>query len=220
MAETVVKKDIILNNVRIDRVSLTRPFQPKVPQIDSRTKKEKPPKYHVDAIFPQTHQQFTELQALIRNVTAASWGDKTPMILETIKNNNQRFCLQRGDLHRAGKAAYEGMLYISAGNETQPLLLAQDPSITSRPSLESPAQLTPADEQYPYAGSYCNVHLQFYTYDYSGPGLGCAVLGVQFNHHGPRLTGATVSSGKEFGKVNVGDADKPVPSATGSGGLI
>ena len=219
MAEAV-KKDLILNDVRISRVSLTKPFTPKNPQMDPRTGKEKPGKYHLDAIFDQTHPQFPEVQAIIRATATAGWGDKAQQILDMIKGNNQRFCLQRGDLYRAGKPEYAGKLYISAGNETQPTIVATVNGVNVA-NRGTPTILTPADDKWPYAGCFANVHLQFYTYDFNGsPGMGCGVLGVQFARHGERLTGATVSSGKEFGLV-VGDADKAAPAAqTGSGGLI
>jgi hypothetical protein len=220
MAEiAVVKKDIILNDVLISRVSLTQPFHPKNPQIDSRTQKPKVDKYHIDAVFPVTHPQFAELQGVIRAVAADAWGDKAQQILDMIKSNNQRFCLQRGDQYRPGKAEYAGMLYVSAGNETQPTIVATINGVNHQ-NRGTPAVLTPADEQWPYAGSQCNVHLQFYTYDFNNsPGLGCGVLGVQFYKHGTRLTGATVSSGKEFGLV-LGQADKAAPAPKTDGGLI
>jgi hypothetical protein len=220
MGDAAVKKDIILNNVRLDRVSLTKPFTPKQPQIDSRTGKEKAAKYHIDAIFPRIHPQFADVQKVIHDVALAAWNDRAQQILDMIKGNNQRFCLQRGDLYRAGKSAYAGMLYISAGNETQPTILATINGVNVA-NRSTPTILTPADEQWPYSGCFANVHLQFYAYDYNGsPGLGCGVLGVQFDHHGERLSGAMVSSGKEFGLV-VGDADKAIPAAaSGSGGLI
>jgi Protein of unknown function (DUF2815) len=215
-----VKKDIILNDVLISRVSLAQPFRPKIPQIDSRTGKPKVDKYHIDAVFPQTHPQFAELTALIQAVASQAWGDKAQQYLAMIKGNNQRFCLQRGDQYRGGKPEYAGMLYVSAGNETQPTVGYTENGVNVF-NRGTPTMAVPSDDKWPYSGSYANVHLQFYAYDFNGsPGLGCGVLGVQFNRHGIRLTGATVSSGKEFGLV-LGQADKAAPAApAASGGLI
>lgn len=210
-----VKKDIILNDVLISRVSLTTPFHPKNPQIDSRTGQPKPDKYHVDAIFSPTHPQFAELEALIYGVAQDGWHDKAQQNLAMIKGNNQRFCLQRGDQYRPGKPEYAGMLYISAGNETQPTIgyTKNGVNIFNR---GTPTMAVPSDDMWPYAGSKCNLHLQFYTYDFNNsPGLGCGVLGVQFYQHGQRLTGQTVSSGKEFGLV-LGQADKAAPGTVGA----
>jgi hypothetical protein len=213
----ILKKDIILNDVVISRVSLTQPYHPKNPQIDSRTGLPKVDKYHVDAIFAPTHPQFGEVQDVIRAVAADAWGDKAQQILDMIKGNNQRFCLQRGDQYRPGKPEYAGKLYISAGNETQPTIgfTKNGVNIFNR---GTPTMATPADEMWPYAGSRNNVHLQFYTYEFgNSPGLGCGVLGVQFFAHGTRLTGQTVSSGKEFGLV-LGQADKKAPTSPAAPG--
>jgi hypothetical protein len=67
-----------------------------------------------------------------------------------------------------------------------------------------------------------NAHLEFYTYDYNGKGLGCSVLGLQFFEHGERLRGSTVSSGAEFGVVpSQADGAAPVQVAgPGGQGLI
>jgi Protein of unknown function (DUF2815) len=216
-----VKKDIILNDVLISRVSLTEPFHPRVPQIDSRTGKAKADKYHVDVILSPTHPQFAELERVIGAVANAGWGDKTQQILASIKGVKQQFCLQRGDLHRADKAEYAGMVYVSAGNEIQPTIGYTENGVNIF-NRGTPTMAVPSDEKWPYAGSYDNVHLQFYTYTYNNsPGLGCGLLGVQFNRHGTRLTGATVSSGKEFGLV-LGQADKAAPTVSQApgGGLI
>ncbi len=216
MAEAV-KNQIIINDVRLARVSLTKPYTSKTPTIDSRTGKAKPDKYHIDAIFGTDHPQFGELQAVIRSVALARWNDRAQSILDMIKGNNQRFCLQRGDVYRAGKAEYAGKLYVSAGNEEQPTIVATVNGVNVA-NRDTPTILTPSDDKWPYAGCYANVHLQFYTYDFNGsPGVGCGVLAVQFNRHGDRLTGATVGSVKSFGLV-LGDADKAAPSAPAATG--
>lgn len=221
MSETV-KNQILVNDVRLARVSLTQPFRGRNQQPDPKTGKVKE-KYHVDAIFAQAHPQFGAVQEVIRGVATAKWKENTPQILEMIRGNNQRFCLQRGDLYRPGKPEYAGLLYISAGNEEQPTLVASINGVNVANRLmpgqpPSTRVLTPADPQWPYAGCYANVHLQFYTYDYNGsPGLGCGVLGVQFLRHGERLKSAAVSSGSEFGVVP-SDADGAPPAAPQSGG--
>lgn len=209
------KVEIILNGVLLDRVSLATPFKSKQPQIDTRTGQPKPDKYHIDSIFGEDHPQIKELFAAIRAAAVKRFSEKADQVLGMIKGNNQRFCLQRGDQYRAGKPHYAGKLYISAGNETQPTIVATINGVNHQ-NRGTPSVLTPADEQWPYAGCKANVHLQFYGYDFNGAGIGCSVLGVQFAGHGPRLSNAVVSSGKEFGLV-VGDADKAAPSqATGS----
>jgi Protein of unknown function (DUF2815) len=223
MNEPIVKT-IKMDNVRLLRVSLTKPYIGKDAKIDPATGKQEG-KYHIDAVFPPTHPQFAELQNVIRGVAAARWKELTQQTLDMIKENNQRFPLQRGDRQRPGKPAYAGMLYISAGNKDQPTVFVTEngTNLTSRPTPANPGLVTPAHPNWPYEGCYANVSLEFYTYLYgNSPGLGCSVLGVQFFKHGERLKGSSVSSGTEFGLVP-GDADAgpATPAAqTGAGGLI
>ena len=215
MTEANVQKTILMNNVRLLRVSLTQPYSGKDAKIDPATGK-KEGKYHIDAVFLPTHPQFGELQAVIRGVATAKWKELTQQTLDMIKGNNQRFPLQRGDQYRPGKPAYAGMLYLSAGNKDQPNILVTEngQNLSTRDPLRL---LTPSHPNWPYEGSYANVLLEFYTYLYgNSPGLGCSVLGVQFYRHGERLKGSSVATGAEFGLVP-GDADAQ-PAATPSGG--
>jgi hypothetical protein len=219
MTEAGVIKTIKLDNVRLLRVSLTKPYTGKDAKIDPATGKAEG-KYHIDAVFPPTHPQFGELQAVIRGVATSKWKELTQQTLDMIKGNNQRFPLQRGDQYRPGKPAYAGMLYLSAGNKDQPTILVTENGVNL--SNRGLPVLTPAHPKWPYEGSYANVLLEFYTYLYgNSPGLGCSVLGVQFYKDGERLKGSSVASGTEFGLVP-SDADaNPTPAApTGAGGLI
>lgn len=230
MSTEIVNKQIKLNNVRLLRVSLTKQYVGKDAKIDPATGKAEG-KFHIDAVFPPSHPQFPELQALIRGVAQAKWQEQTQQTLDMIKGNNQRFPLQRGDQYRPGKPAYAGMLYISAGNKDQPTILVTENgvNISNRPSggglgQPAPVLLTPSHPCWPYDGSYANVLLEFYTYTYgNSPGLGCSVLGVQFYKHGTRLRGSSVASGSEFGLVPQ-DADAApagaVAAQTGGAGLI
>ena len=225
---TPVSKTIKMNDVRLLRVSLTKPYIGKDAKIDPTTGKADG-KFHIDAVFPPTHPQFPELQNLIRAVATAKWETQTQQTLDMIKGNNQRFPLQRGDQYRPGKPAYAGMLYISAGNKDQPTILVTENGanisnrVTDAEALRGVKVLTPSHPCWPYEGSYANVLLEFYTYTYgTSPGLGCSVLGVQFVRHGERLRGSSVASGSEFGLVPQ-DADQAPAGAaapTGGQGLI
>jgi len=223
MTEPVTSKTILMNNVRLLRVSLTKPYIGKDAKIDPATGKAEG-KYHVDAVFPPTHPQFPELQNLIRSVATAKWKDQTQQTLDMIKGNNQRFPLQRGDQYRPGKPAYAGMLYISAGNKDQPTIVVTENGVnlSNRPLpadvLKGVPILTPAHPKWPYEGSYANLMLEFYTYLYgNSPGLSCSVLGVQFYRDGERLKGSSVATGAEFGLVP-GDADAQPSTQAPSGG--
>lgn len=227
MTEPVTSKTILMNNVRLLRVSLTKPYIGKDAKIDPATGKADG-KYHVDAVFPPTHPQFPELQNLIRSVATAKWKDQTQQTLDMIKGNNQRFPLQRGDQYRPGKPAYAGMLYLSAGNKDQPTILVTENgmNLSNRPLpadvLKGVPILTPAHPKWPYEGSYANLMLEFYTYLYgNSPGLGCSVLGVQFYRDGERLKGSSVATGSEFGLVPADADSQPAAQApSGGSGLI
>jgi hypothetical protein len=227
MSSEVVTKQIKFNNVRLLRVSLTKPYVGKDAKVDPTTGKAEG-KFHIDAVFPPTHPQFPELQQLIRNVGTAKWKEQTQQTLDMIKGNNQRFPLQRGDQYRPGKPDYAGMLYLSAGNKDQPTILVTENgvNISNRPAggLGGGTVLTPSHPCWPYDGCYANVLLEFYTYLYgNSPGLGCSVLGVQFYKHGERLRGSSVASGSEFGIVPTDADSAPAGAAapvTGGAGLI
>lgn len=225
MSEVPVTRQIKMDNVRLLRVSLTKPYVGKDAKIDPTTGKADG-KFHIDAVFPPTHPQFPALQALIRAVATEKWKETTQQTLDMIKGNNQRFPLQRGDQYRPGKPDYAGMLYVSAGNKDQPTIVVTENGVNIA-NRHTPVVLTPSHPCWPYDGSYANVHLEFYTYLYgNSPGLGCSVLGVQFFKHGTRLRGSSVSSGSEFGLVPQ-DADAAPAGAgalsapqTGGAGLI
>lgn len=224
-SEQIVTRQIKMNNVRLLRVSLTKPYIGKDAKINATTGQPEG-KYHIDGVFAPTHPQFPELQQLIRNVATAKWKDQTQQTLDMIKGNNQRFPLQRGDQYRPGKPAYAGMLYISAGNSDQPTILVTENgvNISNRPTgIAGGTVLTPSHPCWPYEGSFANVLLEFYTYTFgNSPGLGCSVLGVQFAKHGERLRGSSVASGSEFGLVPADADSAPAGAAApvGGAGLI
>lgn len=221
MSTENVNRQIIMNNVRLLRVSLTAPYVGKDAKVDPATGKAEG-KYHIDAVFAANHPQFPEVQTIIRNVAQAKWKELAQQNLDMIKNNNQRFPLQRGDQYRPGKPAYAGLLYISAGNKDQPTIVATENGVNVA-NRGTPAILLPSNPLWPYEGCFANVHLEFYPYTYgNSPGIGCSVLGVQFYKHGERLRGSSVSSGREFGLVPQ-DADAAPAGAvapTGGQGLI
>src|ERR1700689_5021275 len=223
MSEVQVNRQIKMNNVRLLRVSLTKPYIGKDAKVDPATG-QATGKFHIDGVFPPSHPQFPEVQTIIRNISTAKWKEQAQQNLDMIKGNNQRFPLQRGDQYRPGKPAYAGMLYLSAGNSDQPTILVTENGVNIA-NRNTPVILPPSHPWWPYEGSYANVLLEFYTYTYgNSPGIGCSVLGVQFYKHGERLRGSSVASGSEFGLVPQ-DADAApgatAPAAqTGGAGLI
>ncbi len=217
MSEVTVNRQIIMNNVRLLRVSLTKQYIGKDAKINPATGQPEG-KFHIDAVFQPTHPDFEKLRAVIRGTATAKWKEQTDATLGMIGTNNQRFPLQKGDQYRPGKPAYAGMLYISAGNKDQPTIVVTENGVNIA-NRGTPSILTPSHPSWPYEGCYANVHLEFYTYLYgNSPGLGCSVLGVQFYKHGERLKGSSVSSGSEFGLVPQ-DADA-APASVGNQALV
>ena len=217
MTETFISV-IMLDNVRLDRVSLVQPYIGQDAPIDPATGK-KIGKYHVDVIFGADHPQFPKVQEIIRAVAERKWKELAPAILQQIAPINKQFCLQRGDVWRPGKPAYAGKLYISASNKEQPTVVVTEgnTNIATRGTLPI---LTPAHKDFPYSGSYANVQLRFFAYERGGNGISAEVLGVQFLRHGVRTGGSSLSAASEFGLVPA-DADAAAPTAvTGSAGLI
>lgn len=213
-----VQRHIILNNVLLNRASITTPLLDKKGEIDPKTGKVKQ-KYRVHLLFPQTHPQFNELQAMIRAIALDAWKDQTQAVLEQIKTNNQRFCMQRGELYYPAEPAYKGMIYISAGNKDQPTIVATENGVNIA-NRDTPVLLTPSNPKWPYSGCKVNAQLEFYAYKTPQNGLAASILGLQFFEHGERLRGATVGSVKEFGIVP-GQADSAPPSVpAGGAGLI
>lgn len=220
MAETV-QNQIILMDVLLARLALTKPFIGRDAPIDPATGQPEG-KYHADLILAPDHPQLPAFQTLMREAVARKFKDDAAVVLEQIRANN-KFPLHRGDVDRAGKPEYAGKLFISANNAEQPTIVVTENGVNIA-NRGTPVVLTPAHPCYPYPGCRANVQLAVFAYAHprGGKGVGCQLMGVQFFRHGPRLSGASVSSASEFGLVATA-ADAPLPAAaaaTGGGGLI
>jgi Protein of unknown function (DUF2815) len=207
MAETQVLK-IKLENVRINRVSLAKPFQGKP---DPSTGKLPDAKYHIDAIIGTDHAQLKPLQEVLRAAIVAKWKDEAPIMLQKIKANN-KLPLHKGDIDRAGKPEYAGKLYLSANSADQPTIVVFDNGI-SIANRGTPEVLTPSHPKYPYSGCYADVILTFYGYSHptGGQGVSAQLDGVMFRKHGEKLRGSSVVSVSEFTPPPAEDADEDAP---------
>lgn len=216
---------IILNDVRIDRVSLTRPFIGKDAKVDPKTGKQEG-KYHVDAIFKPEHPQYPAFKLLMRAAVQkkfVAYPGGWEAALEKIAGQD-KLCVHRGNMTRPGKPQYKDLLYISANNDEQPTILVTENGVNIA-NRDTPMQFTPSHPSWPYAGCYANLQLQVFAYDHptGGQGVSAQVLGVQFLRHGERLQSAQVSDVGAFG-LTAAAADGAPPAqaadAGGSGGLI
>lgn len=214
MTEATVSTTLKLLDVRLSRVSLIRPYIGKDAKVDPSTGKQQG-KYHADLIISTTHPQYARLKELMRAAAVKKWKSEAEQVLQQIAAQD-KLCVHRGDITRAGKPEYAGKLYISANNDIQPNIVVTDNGVNLSTQDGS---LTPAHPLFPYAGSHANVIIDIWGYAHptGGKGISCTLTGVQFLRHDQRLAGSSVASTSEFGLV-AGEADSAPPAQTASGG--
>jgi hypothetical protein len=221
MAEATISNQIIMNDVRLDRLSLTKPYVGRDAPIDPATGKQIG-KYHADVIIGLDHPQLESFKGLMRAAVEKKFGEGAAAALDLIRTQD-KLCLHKGDTNRAGKPQYAGKLYISCNNDDQPTIVVTENGVNIA-NRGTPVILTPSHEAYPYAGCYANVQLAVFAYSHpkGGKGVSAQLMGVQFLRHGPRLMGSAVSSASEFAPVKGSAADSapPTAAATGGDGLI
>jgi Protein of unknown function (DUF2815) len=184
MTETVANQ-VLLNNVRLGRVSLTKAHVWK----DAVTGKQKG-KYHADLILTPNHPQLEAFRALMREAVAKNFGADATAALEQIEAQG-KLCLQQGDVTRAGEPEYTDKLYIRAASVDQPTIVVTEGG-TNIANRGTAVVLTQSHPLWPYPGCYVNVHLSIFAYSLpkDGKGVGAQLMGVQFLRHGERLMGA------------------------------
>lgn len=209
---------LILQDVRLARVSLLRPYIGKDAEVDPATGKAKG-KYHADLILSLTHGQLPRIKELMRAAAVKKFGSDVEAVLQQIVAQD-KLPLHKGDINRAGKPEFAGKLYLSASNEFQPNIVVTDSGVNLS-TLDG--SLTPGHPLYPYAGCHANVIIDFWAYSHpkGGKGVACTLTGVQFLRHDARLAGSSVAATSEFGLV-AGEADSAPPAqpTTGGSGLI
>lgn len=208
-----VSNTLKLLDVRLDRVSLIRPYIGKDSPIDPATGKQVG-KYHADLILSLTHPQRARISELMRAAVVKRFKGEAEQTLAVIVAQD-KLCLHRGDITRAGKPQYAGKLYISANNDTQPNIVVTDNGVNLSTQDGS---LTPAHPLFPYAGSHANVIIDIWAYSHpkGGKGVSATLTGVQFLRHDIRLAGSSVANTSEFGLV-AGEADSAPPAQDASG---
>jgi hypothetical protein len=205
---------LMIQDVRLAFVSLIRPYVGKDAKIDPATGKPIG-KYRADLILAPTHPQLARIKELMRAAAVKKWKSDAEQVLTQIAAQD-KLALHRGDITRAGKPEFAGMLYISASNSVQPNVVVTDAGINLSTQDGS---LTPGHPSYPYAGCRANVIVDFWAYDHltGGKGISSTLLGVQFLRHDAHLAGSPVASTSEFSLVS-GEADGAAPAAVGASG--
>lgn len=212
MTGNTIPTQMIVQEVRIARVSLARPYVGKDAKKDPQTG-QPIGTYHVDAIIETTHPQLAEIKAKQRLAAQKKFKDEAEAML-VMFNGTDKLALHKGDVTRQGKPEYAGKLYLSCNNREQPTIVVTENGVNIA-TRGTPVVLTPAHPKFPYPGCYANIQIDFYGYSNEGKGITCTLMGVQFLRDGPRLAGASVSSANEFAPVNGGQADAAPPSSGG-----
>lgn len=151
-----------------------------------------PTKYFsANFILPPTHSQLPELNKICEALAREQWKDKGPAILKAIKQTGKIF-LKSGDT-KPEYDGFEGNWFVSARTKTRPNYFDQHKN-----------EIGSADAML-YAGCYCNVSLEFYSYTKGNNGLGAAIRGVQHLRDGDAFGGGRPADADEFDDIGVTD---------------
>ena len=141
MTGNTVSTTLIVNDVRIARVSLSRPYVGKDAKIDPATNKPIG-NYHIDAILDKTHPQLGAIKDMQRLAAQKKWKDEWQQRLVQFEGTD-KLALHKGDVTRIGKAEYAGKLYLSCNNREQPTIVVTENGVNIA-NRGTPVVLTPA----------------------------------------------------------------------------
>lgn len=162
------------------------------------------PNFCVHGLMEPTHPELLRIAAKIEEVGAAhQWkGDVTwAQVKEQLKAQD-KLCLHRGDVTKAGVPEYAGKFFISCNNAKRFTILDADKT-----------PLTAKDGR-PYSGCFGNIIVDIYAQDNTwGRRINATVTGVQYVSKGTAFGGgAPAASADEFGVV-AQSADQAAPTA-------
>lgn len=177
MSTQLQPNEVILKDVRISFAKLFTPEAFK--QGDT-------PTFSAAFLVPKGSEQEKAVGAAVVAALESKWPGKSKIILEQIKGNSNKFCIQNGDA--ADYDGYAGHIAVRAKNKARPTVIDRDKS-----------PLTEQDGK-PYSGCYVNAKLSFFGYDNSGKGVSATLMGVQFVRDGDAFSGSRVASADEFGE--------------------
>lgn len=154
-------------------------------------------KFKATLLVPKNTPQGKALEKAYMEAATAKWGAKAKAIVDSIKGNPNRFCVQDGDL--AEYDGYAGMWAITAKSDARPTVVDQQKN-----------PLTAADGK-PYAGCYVNASIEFFTYDNPGKGISAKLRAVAFKRDGDSFAGGTAMTEDELDDLadgaDAGDTD-------------
>lgn len=142
------------------------------------------PKYKATLLVPKGSKLIKEIEAAVVALATEKWGAKAKTILDSIRGNPNRFCVQDGDLKEYD--GFEGHMSVSAGNKVRPSVIDRG----RRPLTNEDGVV--------YAGCYVNAMIEFFTYETPGKGISASLNGIQFVRDGEAFTGGRPSKPEEF----------------------
>lgn len=175
-----------LENVRLSFPDLfeAKPYKPGDKPMHSAT-----------FLIPKGSALDKKIEKAILDTVKVKFGEKNAeKLIESIRNNPNKFCYQDGDTKPYD--GYEGHMALRAKVEKRPVVIDRDKT-----------PLTAADGK-PYAGCYVNAFVEFFGYTNSGKGVSAGLGGVQFYADGDSFGGGTRVSEDDFDDLGDGaDAD-------------
>lgn len=166
------------------RLAFAQLFEPK--QVNGEGKAA----YSGSFLFGKDSPNVKAINAAIDAVAKDKWGDKAAATLKTLRGVD-KVCLRDGD----GKDNYEGFpgnFFISARNETRPLVLDRDKSPLTQ------------DDGRPYSGCFVNAIMDIWAQDNKyGKRINASLKAVQFVKDGDAFSGGAPASPDAFDDLSI-----------------
>lgn len=164
------------------------------------------PVYTAHLMMAPSHPQLRPVATLIDQVGAAhQWkGGLTWEVVKAALKAQDKICLHKGEVTKAGAPEYAGLYFISANNKSRFTVIDGDRT-----------PLTAKDGR-PYSGCYVNAIIDIYVQDNDfGRRINATITGIQFLRKGDAFGGGPPAADPtEFGIVaGAGAADAPAPGA-------
>jgi hypothetical protein len=184
----VSKRQLTLNNVRVNWVSV---FEPRVPQNSDSGRA----RYEIVAILdPEQHKsEIKQVKKILKQLAEEVLETQ----LDEIERSKCPLKKPRGkDVEK--QPAYEGMFILPAYSPADKPVQVVDRNM---------ALLTKGSPK-PYSGCFCNVAVEFYVSKTQADAIYCALNAVQFVEDGESLGGSTAPKADElFKKLDDEDDD-------------
>lgn len=194
MAETPIG-EVLLKNVRLSFADI---YKPAKERKDPKTGEIIAGKFKCNGLMekdtPDTNANMKKLKKASEEVKKAKWGDKIP------KLKANQVCLRDGE--EEDWEGYEGCWYISASNQTQPVLITRRKDRDGKWIPAKPGEL--------YSGCYVNLLVRLWAQDHPeyGKRLNASLEAVQFVKDGdPFSGGGPIDPNEKFAEIEADDGE-------------